>query len=352
MTRAGAPGRGVRRTGVVAALALGSVLGGAGLVVTTGLTGWTTSTAYAVGTVSSMPAAAAGDAGYCKDDTGVTVVVDFTELGGDIVVRCAPGPVKPGYSGLDAFQGAGFGVSGTQRWGPAFVCRIQGRPSADESLSTDGNPDYHERCVDTPPSSAYWGYWYASNGGAWSLQQRGAEEPGRDQGRLRGLGVLAQPQRRKQPASGSRAEPACLDHAVVALHVRPFLGRDPPAAPGASTPTHRARPGRDMPAPTAPDPAVAPRRGPRRTGAGRDEVLGGRCKDQVADRTTAGPSGPGSRRHRRRLTSTTASDADDDVPRDRRAAERPHGRVVRRWLRDRHAVRRRAARGARRAGLD
>ena len=163
----------MRRTGVVAALALGSALGGAGLVLATGLTGWTTSTAYAVGTVSPMPAAASGGAGYCKDDTGVTVVVDFTELGGDIVVRCAPGPVKPGYSGLDALQGAGFGVSGTQRWGLAFVCRIQGRPSADESLSTDGNPDYHERCVDTPPSSAYWGYWYARNGGAWSYSNAG-----------------------------------------------------------------------------------------------------------------------------------------------------------------------------------
>ena len=39
----------------------------------------------------SMPAAAAAGTGYCPDDNGVTVVVDFSELGGDIVVRCAPG---------------------------------------------------------------------------------------------------------------------------------------------------------------------------------------------------------------------------------------------------------------------
>jgi hypothetical protein len=164
---------GVRRTTwSAAALALGSLLGAA-VALASALTGVTAPSAYAVGTTSSMHTAAAGSAGYCRDATGVTVVVDFTDLGGDIVVRCAPGPVEPGYSGLDALQGAGFSVAGTQRWGLAFVCRIQGRPTADESLHTDGNPDYHERCVDTPPQSAYWGYWYARNGGSWTYSNAG-----------------------------------------------------------------------------------------------------------------------------------------------------------------------------------
>jgi hypothetical protein len=118
-------------------------------------------------------AAPAGTPGYCRDDTGVTVVVDFSDLGGDIVVRCAPGPGGKGYDGLDALEGAGFTPTGTQRWGLAFVCRIEGRPAADESLHTDGNPNYHERCVDTPPSSAFWGYWYADNGGSWRYSSSG-----------------------------------------------------------------------------------------------------------------------------------------------------------------------------------
>ena len=152
-----------------------------------------------------------GSPGYCKDDTGVTVVVDFTELGGDIVVRCAPGPVKPGYSGLDAFRAPGSAVSGTQRWGLAFVCRIQGRPAANESLQTRGNPDYHERCVDTPPSSAYWGYWYARTAGL-DLQQRGAEEPRRDQGWIRGVVVLARTTAGGNPPRSGSETPG--DHAA------------------------------------------------------------------------------------------------------------------------------------------
>jgi hypothetical protein len=111
--------------------------------------------------------AAAGKPGYCSDDTGVTVVVDFSALGGNVVVRCAAGPGGRGFTGLDALAGAGFSVAGTQRWGSQFVCRIQGRPTARESLAIPGDDSYHEDCGDTPPDTAYWGYWYAPNGGRW-----------------------------------------------------------------------------------------------------------------------------------------------------------------------------------------
>ena len=43
--------------------------------------------------------------GPCVDNVGVTVVVDFQELGGGVNVRCAPGPVT---SGLDALDKAGI----------------------------------------------------------------------------------------------------------------------------------------------------------------------------------------------------------------------------------------------------
>src|SRR6185436_9848779 len=40
----------------------------------------------------------------CLDNVGITIVVDFHELGGGVNIRCAPGPVT---SGLDALDKAG-----------------------------------------------------------------------------------------------------------------------------------------------------------------------------------------------------------------------------------------------------
>ncbi|MFJ1542987.1 hypothetical protein ACIODS_31055 [Micromonospora chalcea] len=105
------------------------------------------------------PAVAAGSAGYCPDASGVTVVVDFNELGGGTVVRCAPGTQA---TGLSALKNAGFQITGTLRWGEGFICRIEGKPSAAT-----------EKCVDTPPASAYWSYWHAPNGGSWTYSDKG-----------------------------------------------------------------------------------------------------------------------------------------------------------------------------------
>jgi hypothetical protein len=133
----------------------------------------TLSVAAAAALIALGPAAApafaedAGKPGSCTDDSGVTVVVDFSALGGDVVVRCAGGPGGQGFTGLDALTEAGFSVAGTQRWGMEFVCRLQGRPTAREDLVIPGDDSYHEDCGDTPPETAYWGYWYASNGGSW-----------------------------------------------------------------------------------------------------------------------------------------------------------------------------------------
>ena len=59
-------------------------------------------------------ATAAGTAGFCPDATGVTVIVDFRELGGGTVVRCAPGAQA---DGLAALRNAGFQITGTNRCG-------------------------------------------------------------------------------------------------------------------------------------------------------------------------------------------------------------------------------------------
>ena len=114
--------------------------------------------------LASAPAAVAvdpskGSPGFCPTANGVTVVVDFQELGGTTIVRCAPGDQT---TGLTALKNAGIQITGTNRWGESFICRVEGKPGPSS-----------EPCVDTPPASAYWSYWHSPNGGNWSYSQWG-----------------------------------------------------------------------------------------------------------------------------------------------------------------------------------
>ncbi|MFD9906297.1 hypothetical protein, partial [Streptomyces sp. NPDC059063] len=101
-----------------------------------------------------------GRPGFCPNGNGVTVVVDFRELGGTTIVRCAVGSQE---TGLAALKDAGIDVTGTNRWGESFICRLEGKPGTER-----------EPCIDTPPTKAYWSYWHASNGGRWTYSQYGA----------------------------------------------------------------------------------------------------------------------------------------------------------------------------------
>ncbi|MFJ8578336.1 hypothetical protein [Micromonospora sp. NPDC093277] len=114
----------------------------------------------AVALTAVEPAPRVAQAAGCTGTSGVTVVVDYAALGGGVQVGCAPGDPA---TGLAALQGAGFTVTGTARWGLAFVCRINGKPTAAT-----------EPCVNTPPATAYWSYWHAPPGGSWSYSTSGA----------------------------------------------------------------------------------------------------------------------------------------------------------------------------------
>jgi hypothetical protein len=89
----------------------------------------------------------AASASACNAQSGVTVIVDFTHFGGDIERGCDPGQPQ---TALDALHTAGFVTAGTARYGDAFVCRIDGRPSP-----------AHEACTDTPPASSSWSFYFA-----------------------------------------------------------------------------------------------------------------------------------------------------------------------------------------------
>ena len=101
------------------------------------------------------------------------LVPPFQQLGGETYVRCHPDASSG--TGLDALKGAGFQIEGVRRWGESFVCRIENRPSADEAVPIEGDAGYTEQCIDTPPASGYWSYWYAGNGCAWRYSQWGAK---------------------------------------------------------------------------------------------------------------------------------------------------------------------------------
>ncbi|MEU5551400.1 hypothetical protein ABZ738_16655 [Micromonospora sp. NPDC047793] len=172
--------------------------------------------------VGAVPAQAAGRAGHCPDANGVTVVVDFKELGGGVVVRCAPGDQA---TGLAALKNAGFQIAGTLRWGEGFICRIEGKPSTAT-----------EKCVDTPPASAYWSYWHAPDGGSWAYSDRG---------------VL----NRKPPAGSFEGWSFSFNRSADNAP-RPAVAPNRPAPPPRTTPA--APPPPRTSAPASPPPAPAP----------------------------------------------------------------------------------------------
>ena len=105
----------------------------------------------------AAPAAAA----TCSSGDGVTVVVDFHELGGGIQTACDTSGGGEAASRL--FPDNGFPLTYVQRQ-PGFVCRVSGAPTADD-----------ESCVSTPPSDAYWGLWWSDgDSGSWSYSSEGA----------------------------------------------------------------------------------------------------------------------------------------------------------------------------------
>lgn len=101
------------------------------------------------------PAAAA----VCSSDTGVTVVVDFHELGGGVQTVCDPD--GGGKTAATLFPANGFPLDYVQRQ-PGFVCRVSSKPAEDP-------------CVNTPPADAYWGlFWSSGTTGTWSYSSSGA----------------------------------------------------------------------------------------------------------------------------------------------------------------------------------
>ncbi|MEU4565299.1 hypothetical protein [Micromonospora sp. NPDC023956] len=201
--------------------------------------------AVAAALVVPSPARAAGTAGPCPDASGVTVVVDFNELGGGTVVRCAPGAQA---TGLAALKNAGFSVTGTLRWGEGFVCRVEGKPS----VAT-------EKCVDTPPANAYWSYWHADNGGSWRYSDKGVLNRRPPAGSFEGWSFSRDRSPDDAPRPGVAPTRPAPPRPTTSPPVPPG-GATPPVPPGPSQPGRPVPTGAPGPsaATTAPATASAP----------------------------------------------------------------------------------------------
>ncbi|MFV0254492.1 MAG: hypothetical protein ACK5H2_14280 [Beutenbergiaceae bacterium] len=99
--------------------------------------------------LSAPPAQASTD--ECAD--GVSVVVDFTDLGGDVVTACASGDPA---SGREALESAGFDPVDSS---PGLICTID---------------DYPEVCP-TEFDGNFWSYWQLVDG-EWVSSPVGADE--------------------------------------------------------------------------------------------------------------------------------------------------------------------------------
>lgn len=100
---------------------------------------------------ATVPTTAA-PSGPCADGEGVTVVVDLTDLGGEVEVGCATGAG----TGTEALQAAGFTDT---RDASGMICAVDGLP---------------DPCPATFEGS-FWSYWFGGEDGTWQTYMEGSD---------------------------------------------------------------------------------------------------------------------------------------------------------------------------------
>src|SRR5690625_2295106 len=91
----------------------------------------------------------------CADNTGLNLVVDTTELGGSVTVKCFENWTGgTAWSGFDAL----FGLRGTNNFPTSFVCQVGNMPKGDDCRTTDGRQEFWWYSIATN------GHWNANPG--------------------------------------------------------------------------------------------------------------------------------------------------------------------------------------------
>ena len=109
----------------------------------------------AAGTFAVPSPATAAAAAACRGATGVTVIVDYNEIGGPTRAGCAPD--GGGRSGAQAFADAGFPLEYDTRQ-PGYVCKVTGVPTDRPCLEND----------------SFWSLWWSDGrSGRWVFSNQG-----------------------------------------------------------------------------------------------------------------------------------------------------------------------------------
>jgi len=171
--------------------------------------------ALAAGSGSAIAAtvAPATPSGPCTAPDGVTVVVDFTDLGGQVEVGCAMTPAN----GTAALEAAGFADT---RDAAQMICAINDAPKP---------------CPATFAGS-YWSYWHAEPGGSWSYGTAGAGSSRPIAGSIDGwsFGNGKPPSSRPPMAVATRSGAAIAGAATTGTATA--LGAQPPASASRNLP--------------------------------------------------------------------------------------------------------------------
>jgi hypothetical protein len=106
--------------------------------------------------------------------SGVHISVRYGVLGAKDVDACAP--ARHAVTAAAALKAVGVTTSGTQKYGDAVVCRVNGRPSASKPLDLPGHAGYVETCASMPAAFAYWAVWVRPSAhGKWAYAQNGID---------------------------------------------------------------------------------------------------------------------------------------------------------------------------------
>ncbi len=125
---------------------------------------------------SSTATAAATDASASAGEScaGVSVVVDFGPLDEPTITDCAATGDAKTVPASTVVADAGATTEGTAQYGDQVVCRVNGRPAADETITVDGTAPFTEACQGMPAAAAYWALWIRPSAGAdWEYAQEG-----------------------------------------------------------------------------------------------------------------------------------------------------------------------------------
>ncbi|TFB90347.1 hypothetical protein E3O44_01655 [Cryobacterium algoricola] len=123
---------------------------------------------------TATPGTAATESASPEACSGVRVVVDFGTLAAPKITDCVDTGTATTIAASAVMKTAAIATEGTVQYGDQVVCRVNGRPAADETVTVTGQASFVESCQSMAPAYAYWALWIqTAPGAAWEYAQEG-----------------------------------------------------------------------------------------------------------------------------------------------------------------------------------